>query len=215
MKSFEENVRESIHDFKNCYFENPQKYSIPILFEKETIGRLRPVPTTLKEDAVNDAILQTKWRNMYKDSFFVPPFTATVERTTKWLNETYFYDDTKIIFLIETFDGISIGHCGIENFEFDKKICEAGRSLRGSWGRIEIEKKISILELGHKSKLRWSFDTLKLDKIYARVFANNISALRLSTNCGYYPVERYFIERYDGQREVVRMEVTRNTLKLE
>lgn len=213
MDTLGEQVQKTIHAFKNSYFDDPQRYTVLVKHHDEAVGRLRPVPTVLKGEAAQDAVLQTDWRNLHKDSFFVPPFTATVERTMKWLEETYFHDDTVLIFIVQDADKTPIGHLGFSNFDFPQKQCEYGRVLRGAWGRFEQERKINVLNLAQHQALKWALDIFSLEKIMARVFADNWLALNHYLKCGFYPVEKYSVERHDGPHEVMRIELTRQTLK--
>jgi RimJ/RimL family protein N-acetyltransferase len=213
MNDFEKNIKEVISSFKTEYHEDPDKYSLAIKYKDEIVGRLRPIPIDLKADAAQDAVLQTNWRNLYKDSFMTEPFTATVPRTIKWLEGTYNNDDGKIVFMIESNDKTPVGHVGVENFDFEKKVCESGRLIRGDRAKIELIKRINLISLGQFTMIKWAFDVLKLEKIYARQFVDNYVAYSMNINMGFHPVRYFTIAKHNGEFDMVEIEITKDTLR--
>jgi len=209
MNDYEIFVKKIVTEFKSNYFKDPEKYSIPIINCGEKIGRLRPVPTKIEGDAINDVELQTKWRNLHKDSFLVEPFTATDERTLNWLKETYFTNSDRIIFMIESIDNKPIGHLGFENFDFDNRKCEYGRLIRGDFSSIENQKKVNLVERGQISLLDWGFNVLKIEVIFGTLFANNWLVRRFHEKCGFITVKDYTVEKRDGEKNVLEIELTR------
>jgi len=207
MDEFEQSVRKIIREFKTRYFEDPDRYSIPLRKNGEVVGRLRPVPTQLKGEASRDAELQTEWRNLYPDSFLVDPFVATVERTKSWLEKAYNNEDSFIIFMVVTPDGVPVGHIGLSDFIFDKRMVEYGRLMRGERSQFETEKRVNLLELGATYMLNWAFEVLKVDKIYGRAFASNWLALRMNRNCGFEIVEKYPHLKQGKTFDLVRLEL--------
>lgn len=210
MQDYEIFIKNIINTFKSNYFENPEKYSIPIIHNGEKIGRLRPIPTEIKGDAVNDVTLQTKWRNLHKDTFFVEPFIATEERTLNWLKETYFTNADRIIFMIEAIDNKPIGHLGFENFDYNKRMCEYGRLMRGDFSSTENQKKVNLIEQAQISLLDWGFNTLKVDIIYGTLFEDNYLVRRLHDKCGFITVAEFSVKKGNGTKNVLKIELTRN-----
>lgn len=214
MQDYEKFVKDIINTFKNNYFENPGKYSIPIIHNGEKIGRLRPIPTKIEGDAINDVALQTKWRNLHKDSFLVEPFMATEERTFNWLKETYFTNSDRIIFMIEAIDNKPIGHLGFENFNFNKKKCEYGRLMRGDFSSIENQKKINLIEQAQISFLDWGFNTLEVEIINGSLFEDNWLVRRFHDKCGFLTVAEYTVKKGNGTKNVLEIELTRKKYNL-
>ena len=210
MKEYEVFVKEIIMNYKDKYFEDPEKYSIPIIYKDEQIGRLRPIPSEIKGDAINDIALQTKWRNMHKNTFFVEPFIATEERTLNWLKEIYFTNAERIIFMIEAIDNKAIGHLGFEFFDFNRKTCEYGRLLRGDFSPIENQKKVNLIEHAQKSFLDWGFNTLELEIISGRLFADNWLVRRLHDKFGFIIVEEFTIKKSGNIENLLKIELTRD-----
>ena len=185
MSDYKEYVTNIIRDFKNNYFTDKKKYSIPLMHNGAVVGRLRPIPTEFKEDAISDVQLQTKWRNIHADSFLVDPFIATEERTLSWLKDIYFYNNERIIFMIEDKFNHPIGHLALENFLFDEKKCEYGRLMRGEISIQEKKDKINLIELAQIAILGWAFNVLKLRSVYGTQFTHNYPVSKLHEKCGF------------------------------
>jgi RimJ/RimL family protein N-acetyltransferase len=209
MDNYEKNIRTKISDYKNKYFDNPDLYSIPIIFNDEKVGRLRPVPNKIIGAAVNDVALQTKWRNLHKDSFLVEPFVATEERTLNWLNETYFNYDERILFIVEDSNRKPIGHLGLENFEYTKKSCEYGRLMRGDFSDLEGLKKINLIEKAQISFLNWGFNFLGIEIIHGTLFKENYMVRRLHDKCGFNVINEFIIHKISGEKKVLEIELTK------
>lgn len=214
MREYELFVKGVINDFKNKYFENPEQYSIPIICNGEKIGRLRPIPIKIEGDAVNDVSLQTKWRNIHKDSFLVEPFIATDDRTFRWLTETYFTNDERIIFMIEDIDKFPIGHLGFENFIFSEYKCEYGRLMRGDVSPIERKKRVNLIELAQITLLNWGFNFLNLKLVYGTQFADNWTVNILHAKCGFVTVREYNLEKSSGTVKLADRELKKENFKL-
>jgi RimJ/RimL family protein N-acetyltransferase len=214
MIDYKEFVTGIISDFKNNYFTDKIKYSIPILHKGIPVGRLRPVPTEFKEDAINDVQLQTKWRNLHKDTFFVEAFESTNERTFHWLESTYFFYDDRIIFIIEDIKGKPIGHLGFENFNFELKKVEYGRLIRGDISQEENLNKFNLIELAQISLLNWGFNTLKLNIIYGSLFANNWLVRRFHDKCGFKISSKWEVTKSDQLVDVIEIELLKENFKL-
>ena len=214
MYDYEIFVKNTINTFKNKYFENPEKYSIPIIYKEERIGRLRPIPTEIKGDAVNDVTLQTKWRNLHKDSFLVEPFIATDERTFKWLTDTYFNNDDRIIFMVEDIKNIPIGHLGFENFIYHEQKCEYGRLMRGDVSSTERERRVNLIELAQITFLNWGFNFLNLKLVYGTQFVNNWTVNMIHAKCGFVTIREYAIEKKSGIVKLADRELKKENFKL-
>ena len=214
MKDYDFFVKSIINDFKNKYFENPEKYSVPIMYNGEKIGRLRPIPTKIEGDAINDVALQTKWRNLHKDTFLEEPFIATNERTHNWLVETYFTNDDRIIFMIEDVNNLPIGHLGFENFIYNEYKCEYGRLLRGEVSPTEREKRINLIELAQITFLNWGFHFLKLNLVYGTQFTNNWTVNMIHSKCGFKTVREYSIQKKSGVMKLSDRELSKADFKL-
>jgi RimJ/RimL family protein N-acetyltransferase len=198
MKDYEAFVKDIINSYKNNYFENPAKYTIPIIHNDERIGLLRPIPSRIEGDSMNDVALQTEWRNLHSDSFLVEPFVATDKRTLNWLRETYFFNPDRIIFMIEDINKFPIGHLAFENFIYDEQKCEYGRLMRGDVSPMERKKRVNLIELAQITFLNWGFNHLNLKLVYGTQFADNWTVNMLHAKCGFETIREYTHEKKSG-----------------
>jgi RimJ/RimL family protein N-acetyltransferase len=207
MSDYKDFVTGIIRDFKNNYFADKKKYSIPLMHKGAVVGRLRPVPTEFNDDAVNDVRLQTKWRNTHADSFLVDPFVATEERTLNWLKDIYIHNNERIIFMIEDRFNQPIGHLALENFIFDEEKCEYGRLMRGDISIQEKKDKINLIELAQIAVLNWAFNVLKLKSVYGTQFTHNYPVSRLHEKCGFKTIDEYALMKNGKQIGVSKVEL--------
>jgi len=214
MNDYKVFVTDIIRDFKNNYYTDKVKYSIPLMHNDVVVGRMRPVPTEFKEDALNDVHLQTKWRNIHKDSFLVEPFTATDERTLSWLKETYDNNDDRIIFMILDVLDNPIGHLGYENFIYEERRAEYGRLMRGEISMYEKLNKYNLIELGQVAFLNWGFNFLELSAVYGTQFANNFLVNSLHSKCGFKTINHYDHHKSEGTIKIAETELKKTDFKL-
>jgi len=213
MNDFEKKVKSIIREYKHRYFDDPKKYDVPMLHKGEVVGRLRPVPTPLEGVAAKDALLQTEWRNLHMNSFIAPPFVATEERTKKWLANTYDENDTIIIFMIETSDGLPVGHVGLSDFDFDRQSAEVGRLLRGTHAPLEIKRRVNLVEMGFNRMVAWGYEVLGVKIMTGRGFADNFLAVRMNAKNGMHPVGNHMIEKEGKPIKMVNYEGTPSTFE--
>ena len=95
------------------------------------IALLRPVPT--REALLNpeDVRLLTAWRNRYVTAFLTE-FTATEDRTAKWLTDVVGPAEGKILFMLDEPDGSTFGYMGLDFIDWDKRTGEADAIVRGN-----------------------------------------------------------------------------------
>ena len=214
MSDYKVFVTDIIRDFKNNYYTDKVKYSIPLMHNDVVVGRLRPVPTEFKEDALNDVHLQTKWRNIHKDSFLVEPFTATDERTLNWLKETYDNNDDRIIFMILDAIDNPIGHLAYENFIYEEKKAEYGRLMRGEVSKLEKNGKYNLIEIAQIAFLNWGFNYLDLSSVYGTQFADNFTVNILHAKCGFKTINQYDHQKSSGTVRMAERELKKTDFKL-
>ena len=214
MEKYENEVRTTLRNFKERYHKNTSLYSIPLVEKGIKHGVLRPIPVQLINNAEKDVYLQTKWRNLHKDTFFVDPFIANEIRTLDWLNNTYFRNDDRIIFMIEDIDGKAIGHLGFENFDYINKSAEYGRLMRGDISRHENLNKVNLIKLAQVAIIGWGFNKLKLKSIHGSLFANNWMVRRLHDYCGFEVISSKIINKSGEKIEVIEIELLKENYKL-
>lgn len=171
------------------FHKHSNELMIPVLHNGKVIAHLRPVPFQLEGIASKDAKLITEWRNRYRGNFLTW-FTATEERTKKWLKEQVIDKDDRILFMIQTLDGISFGHMGLTNFDFRNEICEYDNIIKGIDVRLP-----GIMTFAGRALLSWAFSELGVKRVFVRVFSDNISAVKVYERCGFCPIKKVPLKR--------------------
>jgi RimJ/RimL family protein N-acetyltransferase len=213
MTEYQKYVIEIIRSYKNKYFDAINAYSIELQFKGRIVGRLRPIPVQLIGECVNDIALQTKWRNLYKDSFLVDPFHATEERTLKWINETYVRNDDRIIFMILDHTSFPIGHLSFENFIYEEKKCEYGRLMRGAVSKHEREGRYNLIEIAQITFLNWGFNSLDLKSVYGTQIRDNSLVNSLHKKCGFRMIKEYEHKKSKSSVMLAEVVLTKENFK--
>ena len=213
MTKYKQFVVQAIRSFKNNYLSNPEAYSIKLEYKNSIVGCLRPIPAQLTGACANDVALQTLWRNLHKDTFLVEPFEATEDRTLKWLKETYFENDDRIIFMILDLAGIPIGHLAFENFVYEENKCEYGRLMRGAVSKHEREGKYNLIEIAQIALLKWGFEFLKLESVYGTQFKYNLPVNILHAKCGFIKIREYEHKKASGNVTLAEMVLRKEDFK--
>jgi len=151
---------------------------------------LRPV------DESDDTIkLLTEWRNKYW--YWFDKFTATEERTKKWLENQVKENHDRMLFLI-LLNGKKVGHTGTFRYDDKDNSAEIDNVLRGIRGNFP-----GLMEVVMKILMKWMFDDLQLSVVKLKVYSDNFKAINLYERCGMLtvgsiPLKRNFID--DGWR---------------
>jgi RimJ/RimL family protein N-acetyltransferase len=172
-------------EFHKC----PNELMIPVLHNGKVVAHLRPVPFQLEGVASEDAKLITDWRNQYRE-IFLTWFTATEERTRKWLTEQVIAKNDRILFMIQNLDGMPFGHMGLANFDFRNKICEYDNIVKGMGVGLPM-----IMTFAGRALLGWAFSELGVKRVFVRVFSDNTPAVKLYERCGFRPVKKVPLKR--------------------
>lgn len=186
---FKEKVITTFKAMKFEFEKQPDKLMIPIYQHGNVIARLHPVHARLSSHEVK---FLTEWRNQNRKSFFTW-ITATEEGTKKWLTEQILHREDRILFIIETLDGIPFGHIGLTNFDFSSKSCEINNVLRGKPECIKIGMSAALQTL-----INWAFLELDVRTLFLRVFADNQRAVDFYRRNGLRIVKCVPLQRIDG-----------------
>ena len=149
---------------------------IPVINARNVkVGRLKPIGTHLAndEEIVNSL---ADWRRRFK-RFFFTQFEVTGERTKRWLNEVVVKDDTRILFLIVDATNRLTGHVGACSIREDS--AELDNFIRGTRGGDP-----KLMLLSGLSLIGWLHGVLKIEKIHARVLADNFRTLSVYEAAG-------------------------------
>lgn len=143
---------------------------------------LRPIATDAKRINIQDVQLLSEWRNRFVKSFLTE-FNAHNERTITWLTHSVAEDQGKLMFMIDSLDGISIGHVGLGFIDWNTGYVEADAIVRGGSARKGLMKE--ALQL----LLRWAKTSLGLNDAWVRVRSDN-PAVHFYQKVGFVEIKR-------------------------
>jgi len=117
------------------------------------------------------------------------PMSRAMEE--KWLEGAVHHTDTDKLLAIETLGGEYLGGCGLHHIDAVNRHAEVGIAI-GKVGYLGKGFGTDALQV----LLRLGFHSLNLNKIYLRVFANNVRGLRCYVKCGFTEVGRHRQHRF-------------------
>jgi RimJ/RimL family protein N-acetyltransferase len=154
---------------------------LPVLREGIVVARL--VPVTWADDCPESVALLADWRRTASDAF-PSQFPVTLAGTQRWLIRQLLELPERLLFWVTDTSGRRIGHVGLFHFNFAECAVELDNILRGVPGVLP-----GIMEASIRALLDWTFDTLGMDALTLRVFADNMRAIRLYLRCGFQEVQ--------------------------
>ncbi|MCL4179690.1 MAG: GNAT family N-acetyltransferase [Verrucomicrobia bacterium] len=116
--------------------------------------------------AAADVERLTEWRNRYR-SAFLTEFTATNERTERWLRETVGPSDQRILFMLDDLEGRTFGYMGLAQINWDTHSGEADAVVRG------LEAPPGTMRVALRTMLLWAESQLGLTTLRVRVRSDN------------------------------------------
>ena len=140
---------------------------------------LRAVPDDLDAGGSDAPELISAWRNANSRCFFTWVET-TPGSTRKWLDENYCRNDFDVLFIVETVAKRPFGHVALYNFDFDSRVCELGRVVRG-----ESLGPRGGMARAVKRLVEWAFQDLHMLAVHLEVFEDNEPAVRFYRCCGF------------------------------
>jgi RimJ/RimL family protein N-acetyltransferase len=153
-------------------------------------GLLRPVVTRSGSVSPADVRLITDWRNRFARSF-LSEFVATEEQTASWLVENVGSDDTRILFMLETADGRTVGHMGLAFIDWETGYAETDSVVRAEPAPA------GLATLALATMWRWGRAGLGLSRLGVRVRSDN-SAIAYYEKAGFREVRRMPLRRRAG-----------------
>lgn len=143
---------------------------------------LRPVSTLPGHLDLKDIRLLTEWRNRHVKSFLTE-FDATDDQTADWLSSSVHQNDGKMLFMVDTLDGQSVGHVGLGFIDWNILYGEADAIVSGGSSPPGLMK-ASLLAL-----MDWAKEVLGLNTLAVRVRSDN-SALEFYRKVGFREISR-------------------------
>ena len=173
------------------------------------ISIIRFEKINLREIKYSDLPKMMEWRN--KDEirkwFFDETF-LTMEKQKHWY-ENYLKNDSDLMFIIETKEGIPIGTIGLQNIDKKNRKAEFGRMMIGEESYLGK----GLASAATKALLNFAFDELNMNKIYLFVRADNLRVIRLYERCNFIHegVLREYIFSHGEFIDVAVMSIFRRT----
>jgi RimJ/RimL family protein N-acetyltransferase len=127
--------------------------------------------------------LLADWRKSAADAF-PSQFPVTLAGTQRWLIRQLLELPERLLFWVTDSNGRRIGHVGLFHFDFLRREVELDNIVRGVHNVLP-----GIMEASVQTLLDWTFETLKMDALTLRVFADNIRAIHLYQRCGFQEVK--------------------------
>lgn len=142
---------------------------------------LRPIATHGDRISLDDARLLSEWRNRFVKSFLTE-FVSHEARTANWLRTAVADDPGKILFMVDTLDGRSVGHVGLGFIDWAGGYVEADAIVRGG------EARPGLMTLALHALLHWAH-SLGLEQAWVRVRSDN-PAVAFYRKAGFAEVKR-------------------------
>jgi Acetyltransferases, including N-acetylases of ribosomal proteins len=195
--TFNEEVKKTFKSIKKA--KNGKKdFSIPVYNHDHQIAFLKPLTeNNLVDSPTNHEIIKllTKWRNA-NSNWYPTIFEATENGTKKWLKDQVINTDDRVLFMVETLDGIPFGHMGLYRGEADNFIRGRQDILAGG------------MTHALRAMLKWVFNDLNMNKLFLRVFLDNKKAISFYKRCGFKEVYKIPLKKTKEKNEIKWEEIT-------
>ena len=135
----------------------------------------------LKPITLEDCEEYVEWRNSsFVSKNFIIQKKYTIEQQTNWINTIVNSKEVEQFIIVDKVSGEKIGSVYLINIELINKKAEFGIFLKSEvFSGKGFGKEATALII------KYGFELLKLNKIYLRVFANNVSAIKLYIKSGF------------------------------
>jgi RimJ/RimL family protein N-acetyltransferase len=148
---------------------------------------IRPVATRREFLDSADIACLTNWRNHHVNAFLTE-FSATDERTARWLSDAVHTDDSRILFMIEDERLERVGYMGIAYIDWERSYVEADAIV--SSGTTPK----GMMSAALRTVLRWAMGQLGLKVVAVRVLSDN-PALTFYQKLGFEETKRIPLKR--------------------
>jgi len=155
----------------------------------EPLGLLLCVDEGMSADR-NIIYALTTWRQRYM-KFFLTQFKANVNRTKAWLENIVIPSPDRLLFIIQTSSGKSIGNFGVCNMAKDSG--ELDNLIRGERGGPP-----GLIYYSEVALLSWMFGDLGYEWSNLHVFSNNAKTVKLHSTVGFSLINSYKLSKRVG-----------------
>ncbi|WP_209808948.1 GNAT family N-acetyltransferase [Ammoniphilus resinae] len=184
---------EILESYKRATSDHIDRFCIPIQFNGEVIGRLRPVTF---ESLQNEEEMRklAEWRRASAE-WFTTQFSVSEVGTREWIREQVLHAQDRILFFVDDPSLTPIGQVGLCHYDEQKKECEFDNLLRGEKGQFANLIIPALIALG-----LWSIKVLDIQQGYLQVLANNFRAIHIYQKLGFQEVKRTpLVKRVEGK----------------
>lgn len=143
---------------------------------------LQPVITDLAHLDPQEVRCVTEWRNRHVQSF-LHEFTATTERTARWLTQRVGPDETHVLFMLRDSAAEIAGYLGLGYIDWARQRGEADAIVRGR------ELPSGTMKRALQQLLAWARQELGLSEMGVRVLSDN-PACEFYRKCGFVEIRR-------------------------
>jgi len=179
---------------KNGTYIKEKDFVIPVVDGIRKVANLRPITRRHLEDTEKNIELINliaEWREMNQKWFDI--FKVSAAGTKEWLKKNVIDIDNRILFLVETTDGIPFGHMGLFRGEADNFIRGRNDLVKGG------------MTPALKTMLSWAFAELEINELYLRVFSDNKNAKAYYKRCGFEEIGLIPLRKIEKE-EITRWE---------
>lgn len=160
----------------------PGRTSLVLPIGKPVVAYLRTIPTAPDRLDPLDIALLSEWRNRFVKAFLTE-FVAHPARTAAWLSGPVHENDGKILFMVESLDGVPFAHIGLAFIDWTTGYGEADAIVRGA------DALPGLMKLALQTTLKWARDQLGLTTLGVRVRSDN-AALDFYRKVGFKETKR-------------------------
>lgn len=173
-------TRKSILDVYKMKSQQRLLYLIPIRDDSEVVvGYLRPVIADF-ETAMPDCVaLFSSWR-AENPSLSPARFPITCDRTRNWLQKLVIDNDNRIVFMVQSVNGVYVGHIGLAAFDDAHSAAEIDSVLKGTKTGYP-----RMMEYALRALVDWGKRALGLCHITLEVLWDNQHAIEYYKRCGF------------------------------
>ncbi len=180
--------------------------AIPVSHGGNTVAWLRPLSCQF---TASEVALLVAWRNRHREAFLTwAPVTEA--STRRWVTEQILARADRVLFLVETADGIPFGQMGLANVDFAARAVEVDNVLRG---RADLLR--GGMSLALRALLDWLFFDLGGEVAYLRVLADNRRALDFYTRNGFRFLKKVPLKRVSAENGIRWVELTEDVTEAE
>ncbi|MGH7898787.1 MAG: GNAT family N-acetyltransferase [Candidatus Binatia bacterium] len=191
--AFERRVLSVFADYKQSR-RNPR--ILEVLDEHGTslahMTSVRPTPEHARRIA--------EWRTR-ESRHFLTWLAVSENDALTWIRQAVLSRPDRILFMIQTPEGVPVGHIGLTNFDFRLETCEIDYAVRGRRDLLP-----GIMSLAYHRITLWALDDLGARAIFGKTFESNVRSIEILKRCGYALVKRFPLQRTEEPGRVTWVE---------